>query len=157
MQKNLFNLTFTPIELSHKNQIEPLLTKEVPLLSGYTFASLMAWRVIFHYEWTLLHDKTLIISANVPNQNNRHLLQPVGFFTEECQKMMVTEMAKLDYQIIIHNVNGQFLERYPAFISHFEIRNDPGSANYIYRTNDLALLPGRKYIKKRNLISQAEN
>ncbi len=157
MQKNLFNLTFSPIELSHKNQIESFLIEEEPLLSGYTFASLMAWKIIFHYEWALFHDKTLIISAIVPNQNSRHILQPIGSFTEECQKMMVGAMSKLDYQIIIHNVNSQFLERYPEFTSYFDIKNDPGSANYIYRTDDLAILPGRKYIKKRNLISQAEN
>lgn len=157
MPENLFNLTFNPIEISHKSQVEPLLKKDDPLLSGYTFASLMAWRIIFRYEWALFHDNTLIISACIPNQNIRHLIQPVGSFTKECQEMMIAEMVKLDYQIIIHNVNDRFLKHYPEFTSHFEINNDPGSANYIYKAEDLALLQGRKYTKKRNLISQAES
>ncbi len=156
MQERLFNLRFNPFELTHKNQVEPILIEESPLLAGYTFASLMSWRKIFSYEWALLNDETLIISGIIPNQNVQYLLQPVGSFTNELQELMLTEMAKLDYQITIYGVDDRFIAHYPAFASHFEIKNDLGFANYIYKAEDLALLQGGNYAKKRNLISQAE-
>lgn len=157
MQNNLFKLTFTPIELSHKNQVESMLSVEPPLLAPYTFASLMAWNLIYNYEWAVYQNKTMIISASVPPQKARHILQPLGSFTNECQEILLAEMAKLDYQIIIYGVNEWFINRFPEFTSHFEIKNDLGFANYIYRAEDLAILAGRKYAKKRNLIAQAEN
>lgn len=157
MQKNLFNLNFFPIELSHKNQVEPILQEEPPLLASYTFATFMSWNLIYNYEWALFQDRTLIISAIIPGQTIRHIMQPLGAFTKECQEMMISEMAKLDYQIIIYGVNDWFIKRFPEFTSHFEIKNDLGFANYIYKAEDLALLPGKKYAKKRNLISQADN
>ncbi len=156
MQGNLFQLPFNPIELSHRNLVEPILKEEPPLLATYTIASLMAWNLIYHYEWTIYQDRTLIISANVPPQNVRHILQPLGTFTKECQELMIAEMAKLDYRIIIYGVNDWFIKRFPEFTSHFEIINDLGFANYIYKAEDLALLAGRKYAKKRNLIAQAD-
>lgn len=156
MQESLFKLSFKPIELSHKNVVEPLLIADVPIISGFTFASLMMWKQIFQYEWTLFHDKTLIISGSIPNQNNRYILQPVGPFTKECKELLLTEMAKLDYQMVIYGVSDRFIKLNPEFISHFEIKNDTGFANYIYSAEDLAFLSGRKYAKKRNLISQAD-
>jgi len=157
MQESLFKLPFNSIELFHKDKVESLLLEEPPLLASYTFASLMAWNLIYRYEWTVFQDKTLIISASVPPQNDRHILQPLGTFTKECQDLMLAEMAKLDYRIIIYGVNNWFIKRFPEFTSHFEIINDLGFANYIYRAEDLALLAGRKYAKKRNLISQADS
>lgn len=157
MQNSLFKLNFTPIELSHKNQIEPILTAEPPLLASYTFASLMSWKLIYSYEWTLFQNKTLIISASSPKQAIRHIMQPLGDFPKECQEIIISEMSKLDYQIVIYGVNDWFIKRFPEFTSHFEIKNNLGFANYIYKAEDLALLKGKKYAKKRNLISQADN
>ena len=156
MQKSLFQLPFNPIELSDKNRVEPILLAESPLLSGYTFASLMSWKLIFSYEWTLFHDNTMLICGIIPNQNERYLLQPTGPFTKEIKEILLTEMAKLDHPITIYGVDDRFIARFPEFTSHFEIKNDLGFANYIYRAEHLALLTGGNYAKKRNLISQTE-
>lgn len=157
MQENFLNLKFIPIELSHKNQLDPLLLRELPLLSGYTLASLLMWKIIFQYEWTLFQEKMLLISGRIPQENVRYILQPIGSFTKENQELLLSKIKKLDYPITIYGVDERFIERYPEFTSHFEIINDLGFANYIYKAEDLALLQGKNYAKKRNLISQAEN
>ncbi|NVN96234.1 MAG: DUF2156 domain-containing protein [Bacteroidetes bacterium] len=157
MQENFLNLKFIPIELSHKNQVEPLLLREPPLLSGYTLASLLSWKIIFQYEWAMFQEKMLLISGRIPQENVRYMLQPIGIFTKENQEILLSEIKKLDYPITIYGVDERFIERHPEFTSHFEIINDLGFANYIYKAEDLALLQGRNYAKKRNLISQAEN
>jgi hypothetical protein len=38
--------------------------------------------------------------------------------------------------------------------AYFSVQEEPGYGDYIYNTSDLAFLKGRKYSKKRNLISQ---
>lgn len=157
MQDNFLNLKFIPIELSHKKQLNPLLLREPPLLSGYTLASLLSWKIIFQYEWAMFQEKMLIISGRIPQENVRYMLQPIGIFTKENQEILLSEIKKLDYSITIYGVDERFIERHPEFTSHFEIINDLGFANYIYKAEDLALLQGRNYAKKRNLISQAEN
>ncbi len=157
IQESFLKLAFHPIELTHKQQLEPLLLKDVPQLTGFTFASLMSWKIIFRYEWALVEDGSLIVSGILPNQQNRYLLQPIGPFTQRCQEMLLTEMYQTDHPIIIYGVSDRFIKRNPEFIIHFDILNDTAYSNYIYKAEDLALLPGRKFAKKRNMIAQAEN
>jgi hypothetical protein len=84
-------------------------------------------------------------------------LQPVGAFSSDFQNRIFREAETLGRPLKIFTVSGRFLERYPEFTARFSQREERNYANYVYRAEDLAELRGRKYSKKRNLISQARS
>lgn len=155
--KDHLDLDFTTLQLDQQHTLEPFLKHYPQPLTGYTFASLMAWSQVYSYDWKFFEKDTLIISPYIEEDHHRHLLQPIGAFPKSCQDYLLQMMHHLDYPCKIYGVPNVFMDQYPQFCSHFTDKNDPSHANYIYRTVDLATLSGRRYDKKRNLISQAEH
>ena len=157
MKVKFLGFDFELLELSHKELLSGFLARHPQPLSGYTFATLAAWHDHFEYGWIKAEPDTLLISCTLGPDRKRHLMQPLGRFSAELQRHILTEATGAGYEIRIVGVSDTFLSRHPDFVSRFEIKNDRMAANYVYRTEDLARLPGRKYSKKRNLISQASN
>lgn len=152
----LLDLDFVPLELAHQEKLELFLKRYPQLISGYTFASLIGWNQTYPYAWTFVEHDTLLVSYYSEKDQRNNLKQPIGRFSQECQQKLLGAMRTEVYPCKISNVSSLFLKQYPHFCSHFETLEDINRANYIYRTEDLATLPGRRYDKKRNLISQAE-
>ena len=157
MQHPYNQFSFHPLEIHDRHLLEPILLSDPQNITGYTFACLMAWNRVFHYEWTLLSDKCLLFSFLWPEGNKRYLLQPIGEFTDHCQQKLLEQLTALQYEGRLQNVSHSFLEKHPDFVSRFEIINERGRMNYVYDAGDLATLPGRQYAKKRNLIRQASH
>ncbi|HSW39972.1 MAG TPA: phosphatidylglycerol lysyltransferase domain-containing protein, partial [Acidobacteriota bacterium] len=86
-----------------------------------------------------------------------HLLQPVGVFPPEAKSALLETASRLTYPLRIVGVCERFLEENLDFVRAFTVNEDQAASNYLYRAKDLAKLSGRKYAKKRNLISQAKS
>jgi uncharacterized protein len=155
MKFKFLGFDFESLELSQKDLLSGFLTKHPQPISGYTFATLAAWHAHFEYGWIKAESDTLLISCALGPDRKRHIMQPVGQFSTELQHHILSEAASSAYDLKIVGVSDMFLNEYPDFVGRFEVKNDRAAANYIYRTEDLAKLPGRKYSKKRNFISQA--
>lgn len=156
MKTSLLDLNFQPLTIDNNEVISSFIERYPQKLASYTFASLVSWGLVYFYEWVLLSEETLLISAYIDEEQQRHLLQPIGEFSRECQQMLLKKLQQNAFPIKISVVTDAFIENHPEFCSYFEDRNDCLHANYIYRAADLANLAGRHYEKKRNLISQAE-
>lgn len=153
----LHRLNFKEFELLDQDILKPILSGYDRIcLSGYTFASLMSWSHVYHYKWAVIGGRSLLITTAPKNDYHKHFLQPKGLFSEHCQTEFINHLKSLDYTAKIYGVCPLFLEKHADFSSHFDIIDDPGLYNYIYRTKDLAFLQGRDYQPKRNLINQAE-
>ena len=146
----------TPVRLEDRTQLEGRLARNPQRLSGYTFASLAAWNETFRYGWCQPDPDTLFVSCTIDPDRNRHLLQPIGVFPAPLQEQIVRKALLLPYPLRVVGVAAGFLESCPEFVRHFEVVEDPGNANYLYSTEELATLAGRKFSPKRNLIAQAE-
>jgi len=149
-------LDFIPLKIDHQEKFEEFLQKYPQKLSEYTFASLLAWNAVYSYSWTCLGEDTLLISTHVGIPKQRHLLQPIGNLSIDDQQALLKAISLSDYPIKILGVSDQFIEQFHEFCSNFEVQQERNMANYIYRVDDLANLAGRRYERKRNLISQAE-
>lgn len=147
---------FKAIKLEDKEEIKPMLRKHSSFcLSAFTLASLVSWEMVYHYRWTIISD-TLLIRFQTLEDDRDHLLQPVGEYPPELQDRVLKHAATLDYPLKIYGVSEAFLKHFPSFISHFEITKYRDMDNYIYSSEDLALLKGKDYQPKRNLIHQFE-
>jgi hypothetical protein len=146
---------FSGLKLEDLSSLTEFLNKNPQRLTGYTFATLAAWRPFFHYEWTFAEPGLLLISCLLDHDPHRHLLQPVGLLTPGAAKKLQAWTASLSYPLRIIGVSDVFLKENPALAQFFEISEDRAVSNYLYTADALARLPGRKYSKKRNLLSQA--
>jgi len=152
-------LGFDFFAVCQENQkiVSSFLQKHPQLLCGYTHATLEAWKAFVSYDHGLSETETMLIAYRPISEAPPILIQPVGAFSPEFQNRLFREAEALDYPLKIFGVSDRFLERYPEFAARFSVRDERNFANYLYRAEDLANLRGRKYSKKRNLISQARN
>ena len=146
---------FVPIKLEDRATLGEFLRKHPQRLTGYTFATLAAWRPLFQYEWSFAEPDLLLISCVLEPDPHRHLLQPVGQMSPRLTRILNDGTAELSYPLKMIGVSDRFLKDNPDLSSRFAVWEDRAVSNYLYSANSLALLSGRKYAKKRNLLSQA--
>ncbi len=147
---------FAPIRHEDLQLLSGFLKRHPQLLTGYTFATLAAWNPFFHYRWTFASPETLLISCMLDTDPYPRLLQPVGQLPHSLARELLARAAALGYPLKMIGVSERFLEENPDFVSSFSIEEDRAASNYLYSAKELAQLRGRKYSKKRNLISQAK-
>ena len=152
---SLLGFDFFPIRPEDQEVISNFLQRYPQPLSGYTYSTLEAWRAFSSYDRKQTSLETLLIAYRPDAEMPPILLQPMGDFSPDFQKRIFREAAVLNYPLKFVGVSSRFLKQYPEFVSRFSVCEERSYANYLYRTEDLAELRGRKYSKKRNLIAQA--
>ena len=132
------------------------LARELPQrVAGYTFAELFSWNSVYNYEWASSEDGTVFISCTPEGETGRHFLQPLGHFGEDAQETFLHILKMSPTPAKIFGVTPEFMEVHKGFVAKFNVENDPGLANYVYKTESLSTLAGKAYAKKRNQIAQA--
>ena len=148
---------FSDLKLDDFGFLSDFLKRHPQPLTGYTFATLAAWRPYFHYRWVLAEPDTLLISCTLDPDPHPHMLQPVGPLSPALTEKLVQGAADLEYPLKVIGVCNRFLEENPAFLQSFPFHEDRAVSNYLYSAASLAKLSGRKYSKKRNLLAQASS
>jgi len=148
---------FFPVCQENQETVSSFLLKHPQQLCGYTHATLEAWKAFISYDHGSSTPETMLIAYRPIPEAPPILLQPVGAFTPDFQSRIIHMAETLDYPLKILGVSDLFIELYPEFVARFSVREERNYANYVYKAEDLAQLRGRKYSKKRNLISQARS
>lgn len=155
--RSFLGFDFSPVEPERGGELAAFLKRYPQPLTGYTFATLAAWNQFFHYHVSFAEPETLLISCVHDPDPHTHLLQPVGLFSPAAAQKLLQAAAALDYPLKIIGVSDSFLKEHADFAASFTVREDRALSNYLYSAEALASLSGRKYSKKRNLISQAKS
>jgi hypothetical protein len=137
------------LSLSHRSAIEAALSKFPPLTSELTFPSLFAWRKS-RSMFVIDIDGSLVL---ILKREGAYTLfgPPIG-------PMPISEAFDAANRIAGEPVIA--CERIPETIASAtdakctDLFEDRGNFDYVYRCEDLAGLAGRKYHKKRNLVTQ---
>jgi len=160
---------FVPISYDVRNEMHPQLPMTVDGVSEFTFANLYLFRRRYHYRVSRVQDKTFIISgiqppAKAPSAQGEPDGQPEQrektFFCTTCAvpgRGIIEELFKThDYwKGISDSLLTPDRERMEGWGLSFT--EDRDNFDYLYLRTDLAELPGKKYHKKRNLVSQFHN
>jgi len=147
-------LEFRPVRLDDKAVLQAHLRRFPQRISGYTFASLVAWATAFGFEWARMSDECLLVSRPFGGLGERHLLQPLGVVSPGCCETLLREAERLPYPLRLLSVSKEFLAAHAELGARFTVAEDRAGANYLYLASDLGDLPGRRYAKKRNLVAQ---
>ena len=144
-------LKFRNIEIEDYEKVSPLLKSSGIENCEHCFATMLVW--------SMRHDIQIAVEENtvfMRSFGREHIwyLYPRG----QMDKKQAIERIIRDAdgkKISIYGIdenNAEFLKE--NFSEIFDIKEDRNGADYLYRTTDLANLPGKNYQKKRNHISR---
>jgi uncharacterized protein len=111
-----------------------------------TFANVFIWRECERPKYAVHDDHLCILCA--PADEAPFFLEPVGE-----GDMAATIEACLELNPRLSRVTELFAQRYGA---SYKVEADPNNFDYVYASEDLAQLKGKKYDGKRNRIRKFE-
>jgi hypothetical protein len=147
---------FKPVELEDREIIQRILNRYQPQTSEWTFTNLLIWHSHYGFEWSVYRDWLLVLCT--ADANGLYALQPVGppsrlevvrmllNFLQEEKKEREPRMERAD-QALVSEIQGATGLIIQPTRDHFD---------YVYKSEDLIGLAGRKYHSKRNHISKFE-
>ncbi|HXK50380.1 MAG TPA: phosphatidylglycerol lysyltransferase domain-containing protein [Clostridiales bacterium] len=151
MSRTELNLAgFRDIEISDLDLIRKYLKKYQFRTCDYNAANLFAWSRFMNVKWGMYNDRILFY-----NFNWQMMLYPLG------DEFTSGEILALSDQIMKEGCKGDFISVPESYVrgskdisGEFEVIQDPPNSDYIYLTERLAELKGKKLHKKKNLVSQ---
>ncbi|MDR2551817.1 MAG: phosphatidylglycerol lysyltransferase domain-containing protein [Treponema sp.] len=153
---------FVPVSYELRTEMHPQLPMTPDGVSEYTFANLYLFRRRYRYRVSRIQDKTFIISGIQPSHTQTAADGTVEtpekrFFCTPCAvpgRGVLEELFKThDYwKGISDSLLTPGRDRMEGW--GLEFTEDRDNFDYLYLRGDLAELPGKKYHKKRNLVSQ---
>jgi uncharacterized protein len=150
------DIVFKQITIEDKEAVEFYLNKDSSIhLGAFTFCSLVSWEKLYHYQWAVAYD-TLLFKFTTVDNNEEHLLKPFGEFPMPLQELIIRYAQSLNYKLTIFGASDEFIDHHAAFAAHFDKTKIREFDNYLYLAENLALLKGRDFQSKRNLINQFE-
>jgi len=148
--ESITKVEFLPLSLHHHGLLKPSLRQVQSGISEFSFAGLYLFRENYSYEFGFLNE-LLLIKGN--KNHETFCLIPVGLPSWHEIEAILEEC---DY---IKNLS-------PEQVAHLQPQLDPkryffiadrNNWDYIYLTEEMAKLGGKKFHKKRNLIHQFYN
>ncbi|HRU39023.1 MAG TPA: phosphatidylglycerol lysyltransferase domain-containing protein [Candidatus Goldiibacteriota bacterium] len=138
---------FAPLQISHRQAIEGYYKENPPEVSELNFTEMFVWR---KQRNTSLTDCDGNICVCLEKNGTTLFYPPLG---------------KADKAAIVKKILGQagpdtafygFTENEAQELSGagFSVKSDPDNADYVYRSEDLIKLAGRKYDGKRNHLKK---
>ena len=139
-------------------EYKPYFSAQQYTLCGYALSSIIAWSNEEYQPFGGIRDDALVVAAEFATEReHRHLILPISP-QKEYQPRELSELAReLGYNTFWF-VPESYIERQgrEELTQYFTIVPHEAYDDYVFRTEDLALLKGNKYSKKRNLIHQFE-
>lgn len=144
---------FKQITLSDKNTIQQYLKQDSFMISDISFGNLFIWRHSRLIEWAILHD-CLIIQTTYEGEN------PFVFFPIGAgDKLSALKKLKNYYDskgipFCFHSLEKHNLVMLESIFGTLDSKLNRDRSDYIYLTQNLITLAGRKYHKKKNHLNR---
>jgi len=142
---------FKPLNLGHKDLFQRYLADDPPHISELTFTNLFIWQHRYHPIW-LEQDSCLLIILQ-PVRSAPFGLQPVGKGDKKkALETICSALGELTNEVRLCRVSEDFVNRY-LDPEHYIYQHDRDNSDYVYASDDLIKLSGRKYHRKRNHLN----
>jgi hypothetical protein len=142
---------FAPLALEQQADMEACLSAAVDGISEFTFADLYLFRKRYNYHVSLIPGKTIVLSGELDGR--RFFSCPLAAPSAEELRLL---FSKHDYwkniPASVVGKDGGFLQKEGVTVAE-----DRNNFDYLYNRADLAVLAGKKYHKKRNLVNAFSN
>ena len=149
---------FRPLTLADVPQLATLLRASKERSCEFSIANLYLWSFSYHIQWQVF-DNRLYLHTENPEEPEDALMVVVP---EQVPDPTAKELLLFSEAMRNHGHTGRlqqlrdgYVQNCPELSKWFDVRlMDEEVAEYVHRVDDLALLAGEKFSKKRNLIKQ---
>lgn len=140
---------FAPLDITHRGTIDGALAAEQPEVSELNFAEIFAWHSVRQTRISEL-DGALCLFIT---RHGKRCFYPLLRAREPAATMrrMLLWLREQGEEGFVYGLTGRQATD-AAATNELLAEEDPDNADYVYRTQDLIHLPGRKYDGKRNHI-----
>lgn len=152
-------INFKCLSIDDKDIIEKYVDKEKLESYEYLFSSLYMWRKLNNVKYALIND-ALVIEKNEEGKGTFYA-QPLKYkkenLTELVDFLIDRNSNYTDRDYIFGDVDESFIDdlrKYTDF--KIEVTEDVNDFEYVYNTNDLIELKGKKYHGKKNHVNSFE-
>jgi hypothetical protein len=140
---------FVPLDISHRGAIDGALAAELPEASELNFAEIFAWHGV---RQTRISELGGALCLFITRHGKRCFYPPLGAREPAAaMRRMLLWLRQLGEEGFVYGLNGRQAADAEA-TGELLAEEDPDNADYVYRTQDLIHLPGRRYDGKRNHI-----
>jgi len=148
---------FKKLDIEDRDVIQKFVGKYTFNTYEYTFLTLYIWRKMFNIEYDII-DNTLIIKKNSARTGS-YFMQPVGYKKENLKDIILelNNMRKNDdsFNSLLRDIETPFLsELIDIFNGDVKYSEDVNNFDYIYNSQDLIRLSGKKFHRKKNQYNQ---
>ncbi len=144
---------FKRVELQDKELIQNFVFKEQRRSCELNFCNMFNWSPTYNYQWQIHEDRLIVIL-----DQGDEILFPAGeWFSPDELAELSDAIRKTGHRGRIFDVPEEYFEKHDDKLQkHFGIIHSQASWDYVYSTEKLSALSGKKLRKKRNHISQFE-
>ncbi len=145
---------FKAVQLEDRDFIREVLRKYQPQTSEWTFTNLFIWQSHYRFQWTMFQDWLIVLARG--HSDETYALQPMGPPSrEEVTRMLLKWLGeeKGDLSPRIERADQRLISELEG-ATDFLIEPLRDQFDYVYRSEDLIKLAGRKYHAKRNHINK---
>jgi len=151
---------FKKLELEDKDIFQTYLGDYKFNTYEYSFLTLYTWRKMLNVEFSIINN-TLIIKK-YSKKTGSYFMQPVGYGKEDLKGivLILNDIRKNsgDFNNLFRDIEISFLyELSSVFKNRIKYFEDINNFDYIYNSEDLILLSGKKYHSKKNQYNQFIN
>ena len=149
---------FQTLALEDVPRLAPILRSSRERSCEFSIANLYLWSFFYHIRWKLFNGRLYLHTENreepedalmvvVPESVPEPPAEEIAAFSEAMQKCGHTGR--------VQQLRENFVQGCPELSKYFQVcPMDEDVSEYVYLLDNLALLAGEKYSKKRNLIKQ---
>lgn len=145
-------MEFKPLKNEDIYKVRPLLTFLKSNTCDYSVGGLFLWKDVFKIESCF--EDNVFYSLLKDSENNVFYNLPVSDDIEASLKVLASELKKTQNKLRFCTVPECYLELFRNNFKVIEITEQAEFFDYIYNSNDLAYLSGRKFSGQRNQINQ---
>lgn len=150
------------ISLEHREELERFLNRFLHKTSGLTFTSLYMWREVNQFSWEIIDDFLCVAgSSNFEGFEEEPFIFPLLPLEGNCHPgklraalaRVILKFREEGYPFVMRLVPDHMVESYKAaFPGKMIFVQDRPNHDYVYTTESLATLSGRRFHKKKNLV-----
>ena len=143
---------FKPIEIQDKEALNRFFLQDPPKTSELTFTNLFIWRHHYRPIWLQRENCLLIILES--DGVSPFCLQPIGPGNKRnALDFLCEQIRRLTQDVKVCRVSEEFVEKH-VDPNHYASFYDRDNSDYVYLSEDLIGLSGRRYHKKKNLLNK---
>ena len=149
--KELDISAFRPIELSDIELFKELFNAHPQLHSDYTFTTMVCWQSFMKCYFAEMGDSIIIMTKQPEHIQFR---PPIGLNNPELIEQVVKLAIKYGTEPPLGMIDADAKKRLKGLYPNLAFEPDRNYFDYVYSAKDLTDLPGKKYIKIRNMLNR---